>query len=375
MKTEGDFSLELTVRPVDISIIVPTFNECGNVMELVKRVAAALAEISWEIIFVDDDSPDGTAAAAWRLSRTDPRVRCIRRIGRRGLASACIEGMLSSNAKFFAVMDADLQHDPVCLARMHEILAADEADLVIGSRYAPGGSVDGWDEKRLAMSRFATRLARAVTHQPLSDPMSGFFALKREVFEDCVKNLSSIGFKILLDIVASSRKDMRIVEIPFVFSSRLTGESKLNTNVMWEYMLLILDKLFGKYIPVRFIAFAGIGVVGIVVHFLTLGLMHKGMNVDFPVSQGLATMVAIVFNFTLNNLLTYADSTLRGLHWIQGLLSFLFICGIGAAANVGIASYLFSNDLSWAAAALAGIALSAVWNYAVTARYTWSTSS
>ena len=363
------------MHPVDISVIVPTFNECGNVVELAERVAAALPEISWEIIFVDDDSPDGTAAAAWRLSRTDPRVRCIRRIGRRGLASACIEGMLSSNATFFAVMDADLQHDPSCLARMYEILAADKADLVIGSRYAPGGSVGGWDEKRLAMSRFATRLARAVTHQPLSDPMSGFFAIKREVFEDCVKNLSSIGFKILLDIVASSKKDTRIVEIPFVFSSRLTGESKLNTNVMWEYLLLILDKLFGKYIPVRFIAFAGIGVVGVAVHFLALGLMHKGMNIDFPVSQGVATVVAIVFNFTLNNLLTYADSTLRGFHWIQGLLSFLFICGIGAAANVGIASYLFSNDLSWAVAALAGIALSAVWNYAVTARYTWSTSS
>ena len=171
--------MELMLRPVDISIIVPTFNECGNVVELAERVATALPEISWEIIFVDDDSPDGTAAAAWRLSRTDPRVRCIRRIGRRGLASACIEGMLSSNATFFAVMDADLQHDPNCLVRMYEVLAADEADLVIGSRYAPGGSVGMWDEKRLAMSRFATRLARAITHQPLSDPMSGFFALKR----------------------------------------------------------------------------------------------------------------------------------------------------------------------------------------------------
>lgn len=363
------------MRPVDISIIVPTFNECGNVAELTRRVATTLPGISWEIIFVDDDSPDGTAAAAWQLSRLDPRVRCIRRIGRRGLASACIEGMLSSTARFFAVMDADLQHDPGCLPRMYEILASNEADLVIASRYAAGGSVGAWDEKRAAMSRFATRLAHRVTHQPLSDPMSGFFALRREIFEACVKDLSSIGFKILLDIVASSSKNIKIVEIPFVFRSRMTGESKLTANVMWEYLLLILDKLFGRYLPVRFVAFTGIGLLGVIVHFLALSLMHKGMAMDFSYSQAAATVVAIVFNFTLNNLLTYADSTLRGLGWIRGLLSFLLICGIGAAANVGIASYLFSNNLSWALAALAGIALSAVWNYAVSARYTWSTSS
>ena len=258
---------------------------------------------------------------------------------------------------------------------MYELLVANAADLVIGSRYSAGGSVGAWDDKRHAMSRFATRLARTITHRSVADPMSGFFALKREVLEACVKDLSSIGFKILLDIIATSDRNIRIVEIPFVFGTRMTGESKLAPNVIWEYLLLILDKLFGRFLPVRFIAFAGIGILGIVVHFLALSLLYKSFGLAFSVSQAMATIVAIIFNFTLNNLLTYADSTLRGNDWVKGLLSFFLICGVGSAANVGVASYLFSNDLSWALAALAGIMLSAVWNYAVSARYTWSTNS
>ena len=201
--------------------------------------------------------------------------------------------------------------------------------------------------------------------------MSGFFALRREVLESCVKQLSSLGFKILLDIVASSEKTVRIKEVPFTFGERLTGESKLTTNVVWEYLLLLADKLVGRYVPVRFLAFASIGAIGVGVHFLVLATAFKLFGQGFALSQSIATAVAIAFNYTVNNLLTYSGQSLRGSRWVRGLLSFYLICGIGAFANVGVSSYLFGHATSWPLAALAGIAMSSVWNYAVSARYTW----
>jgi dolichol-phosphate mannosyltransferase len=361
----------MAFQPAELSIVIPTFNERGNLPELIRRIAAALGDIRWEVIIVDDDSPDGTADQARQMYLEDPRVRCIHRLGRRGLSSACIEGMLTSSARFLAVMDADLQHDPSVLRTMYDMLAADEADLVIGSRYTSGGSVGQWDGRRLAISRLATRLSNLVTKRPVADTMSGFFSLKRQVFEDCAKNLSSLGFKILLDIIASCKESVRIREVPYTFGARLSGESKLSTNVAWEFLLLLADKMVGKYLPVRFLAFAFIGSLGVGVHFLVLTLMFKVAKAPFAVSQATATAVAILFNFSLNNVLTYAGRSLKGAAWFRGLLTFYLICGIGAVANVGVSSYLFVHDTYWAIAALAGILMSVVWNYAVSARYTW----
>lgn len=358
-------------QPAELSIVVPTYNEAGNVDELVRRVDAALPGIAWEIILVDDDSPDGTASRARTLYQRDARLRCLRRIGRRGLSSASIEGMLSSSAPFIAVMDGDLQHDPGVLRTMLDALRAGDADLVIGTRYAGGGSVGEWNQRRIRISRFATKLSTLVTRRPVSDPMSGFFALRRDVVESCARNLSSLGFKILLDIVASTPNSLRIKEVPFTFGTRLSGESKLSANVAWEYLLLLADKLVGRYVPVRFLAFAAIGAVGVGVHFLVLSTVFKLMAQGFAVSQAVATGIAIAFNYSVNNLLTYSGQSLRGTRWLRGLLSFYLICGIGAFANVGVSSYLFGQDTSWPLAALAGIAMSSVWNYAVSARYTW----
>lgn len=360
-----------TLPPAEISVVIPTYNESGNLRELIRRLDSALEGITWEVIVVDDDSPDGTAAQARALYQSDPRVRCLRRIGRRGLSSACIEGMLASSAPYLAVMDGDLQHDPFVLRTMLQALRRNDADLVIGSRYMSGGSVGDWNGQRVLISRVATRLSSLVTRRPISDPMSGFFALRREALESCVRSLSSLGFKILLDIVASSEKSIRIKEVPFTFGERLSGDSKLSTNVIWEYLLLLADKLVGRYVPVRFLAFVSIGALGVGVHFLVLSSAFKLFGQSFAVSQSAATAVAIAFNYTVNNLLTYSGQSLRGRRWFRGLLSFYLICGIGAFANVGVSSYLFGHDTSWPLAALAGIAMSSVWNYAVSARYTW----
>jgi dolichol-phosphate mannosyltransferase len=357
--------------PLDVSVVVPTFNERGNVEELLRRLSRVLDRRSWEVVFVDDDSPDGTSGAIRAIAARDPRVRVLQRIGRRGLSSACIEGMLASAAPVIAVMDADLQHDEALLPRMLETIHAEGADVVIGSRYVAGGSVGAWDASRAKMSRFATALAEHVLPVPVADPMSGFFMLRREVLDERVRGLSGLGFKILLDLLTAKRAPLKVVELPFTFRARHAGESKLDSSVAWDFLMLIGDRTFGRWVPVRFVAFAAVGGAGVFVHFAVLTMALKALGLAFAVAQAAAAGAAMVFNYTVNNLLTFRDRRLHGWRWWKGLASFVLACGIGAVANVGVSAYLFERRTEWVLAALAGIAVGAVWNYAVTNAYTW----
>jgi dolichol-phosphate mannosyltransferase len=353
-------------------VIVPTFNERENVRELFERVAAALGAVDFELIFVDDDSPDGTAVAVGELAAIDRRARCLRRIGRRGLSSACIEGMLATPARYLAVIDADLQHDETLLPRMLGVLQGGDVDLVLGSRYLDSLEVEGWDRRRQSMSRFATLLANRMTGVEVADPMSGLFMVERGAFEACAHRLSGIGFKILLDILASSPRPLRVVELPYQFRSRNAGESKLDNRALQEFVLLLLDKCIGRWVPARFVLFTFVGGMGVIVHFAVLTTLLKGFDKPFILSQAVATVAAMTFNYALNNELTYRDRRLRGWRWLRGWASFSVACGLGALANVGIAAELFHAHTSWVLSALGGILVGAVWNYAVTAVYTWS---
>jgi len=361
----------LNPLPAELSIIVPTFNESENIAAVVSALDGCLENISWEVIFVDDDSPDSTADAVRRLAATDVRVRCLQRIGRRGLSSAVIEGMLASAAPYLAVIDGDLQHDETLMPRMLEMLKAGETDVVIGSRYARGGSVSGWLRSRASISRFAARISRLLVRADLSDPMSGFFMITRPAFHRCAHQLSGIGFKILLDLFASSPAPLRFREIPYHFRRRRGGASKLDTQAAWDYGMLILDKLVGQFVPVRFVTFCLIGGLGIGVHLSILATLFKFFGTGFVAAQAMATLAAMIFNFTLNNFVTYRDIRLRGWGWVKGLATFTLACSIGAVANVGVAAYVFSRSAEWLPAALAGIVVGAVWNYAVTMTYTW----
>jgi dolichol-phosphate mannosyltransferase len=359
-------------RGPELSVVIPTLNEEGNIAMLVGKLDAALRGVEWEVIFVDDDSLDGTRAAATALARADSRVRLIHRIGRRGLSSACIEGVQASTAPYVAVMDADLQHDEAILPGMLQALRSGEVDVAIGSRYVAGGGIGGWDARRAGMSRLATRLGQLILKSAVSDPMSGFFMLRREAFEECVRGLSGVGFKILMDILASSEQRLRVKELPYHFRQRIAGESKLDSMVAWEYVVLVADKTIGRYVPVRFIFFALIGVLGLGVHLAVLGFALHVFGVPFPAAQATATGVAMIGNYTLNNTLTYRDRRLKGWRFVRGLLSFVLICGVGAVANVGLASFLFGNGRSsWWVAGIAGAVMSSVWNYAVSAVFTW----
>lgn len=359
-------------RPPLLSIVVPTFNERDNVDELVRRIDQSLDDVEWEVVFVDDDSPDGTLRALHTLARSDPRVRVLHRIGRRGLASAVVEGVLSTTAPYVAIMDADLQHDESVLPSMLERLRSTDSDVVLATRYTQPGGVEGLEGGRRFISSFATKLAHVVLHTQVSDPMSGFFMLKREAFDRSVRRLSNIGYKIFLDILMSARPPLTVAEVPYVFRSRIHGESKLDFAVTWEYILLLLDKTVGHIVPARLVTFVGVGGLGVLVHMLVLGTLNVGFGVGFVASQSIATVVAMTFNFFVNNILTYFDKRLKGF-WpmLRGLLSFYAVCAIGAFSNVGIASVLFVRDSNWWLSGLAGILVGAVWNYAASSTFTW----
>src|SRR5215204_5864571 len=296
----------LTAAPVvpELTIVVPTFNERENIPIVAERVARVLAGIAWEIIFVDDDSPDGTAAAARALGEHDARIRCIRRVGRRGLAGACIEGMLASQVRYVAVMDADLQHDEGVLADMLALLERGEHDLVIGSRYLAKGSADGLSRSRLASSHLGGLLARKILAIPVTDPMSGFFMLRRDAVDAIAPKLATQGFKILADILTSARGRLRIAELPYGFRARLHGASKLDAQVALDFLGLLAAKATANTVPVRFVSFLVVGATGVAVHLAALKAGLALLGLGFGNAQALATLVAMTSNFLLNNAVT-----------------------------------------------------------------------
>jgi dolichol-phosphate mannosyltransferase len=358
-------------RAPELSVIVPTLNERANIQPFLELTGLALEGVAWEVIFVDDDSRDGTASEIRAIAQRDPRVRCLQRIGRRGLSTACIEGALASAAPYVAVMDADLQHDERLLPRMLDALKYQPYDIVVGSRYIAGGGVGDWNKGRAQISDLATRLSRLICKTEIADPMSGFFMLRRDLFEASVRNLSGQGFKILLDLLASSPRPVRLKELPFEFRSRQHGESKLDSLVAWEFGMLLADKLIGHLVPLRFALFAFIGIIGLGVHLAVLWTLHKGLGGEFTTAQTVATFVAMTSNFFLNNVFTYRDQRLRGWRLLRGLFSFYLICAVGAVANVGIAGYIFASRPVWWLAGIAGVVIGSVWNYALSSIFTW----
>jgi dolichol-phosphate mannosyltransferase len=358
-------------RPApELSVIVPTFNERTNVPILVERLSRALAACDWEVVFVDDNSPDGTAAVARALGEADSRVRCIRRIGRRGLAGACLEGMLASQARYVAVIDADLQHDETLLAAMLDHLRADRADVVIASRYLDGGSAAGLSPARARLSRWSNVLTRLALGIDLTDPMSGYFAIRRDAFEALAPSISSQGFKILLDLLASARGRLRTLELPSTFRERQHGDSKVDSKVALDFAALLTSKLTNDVIPGRFVLFCLVGLTGLGIHLSILAVL-LAVTLPFVGAQLLATIGAITWNFVLNNLFTYRDQRLTGWRFLTGLIGFQAICAVGAISNVGIATWIYDYDSVWWVAGLGGALIGTVWNFVVSAALVW----
>lgn len=372
---------ETVAKPLELAIVLPTYNERGNLASLVERLDKALAGIAWEAIFVDDNSPDGTSDEARKISQIDRRVRVLHRIGRRGLASAAVEGMMATAAPVVAVMDADHQHDPALLPGMLKAVASGNYDIAVASRFAEGASTEEWGRPdRVRASNIANAIARKVTGVELSDPMSGYFMLPTATLRAAAPNLSGIGFKILLDILATAEETMRVKEFPLNFAARAEGESKLDRTVVFEFLVGLYDKWLGRVIPTRFALFGTIGAMGVVVHmavlaaFLSLAgeALRGNVVTNFELGQTLAALVAMTFNFFLNNALTYADKRLTGTRaLVKGWLKFGVTCSVGLLANVGVAAVLVRFGFHEYPAALAGIVVGSVWNFALSSKFVW----
>ncbi len=371
---------------LELSVILPTFNERNNIALMVERLAAALDGMAWEVIVVDDNSPDGTADVVRALARSDARVRVIERIGRRGLASAAIEGMCASAAPIVAVMDADGQHDPALLVPMYAAITSGDYDVAYASRFAEGASTEAWGRPdRVKASGFANAIARRVTGVDLTDPMSGFFMLHAQTLRADAHRLSGVGFKILLDILATVDRPLRIKEFPLNFAARMDGESKLDRTIVFEFLIGLYDKWLGRIIPTRFALFGTVGAMGVVVQFAVLWLVlsvilgerfvyghWSGGETTFTIANTIAALAAMTFNFVLNNELTYADKRLRGLiPLIKGWAKFFLTCTIGILSNIASADALKRMHVNDVIAVLVGIVLASVWNFALSSKFVW----
>lgn len=366
----ADPILAVDALPLEIAVVVPTLNEVRNVERLIEKLSIVLAGRGWEVVFVDDNSPDGTSDLVRRIGRASRHVRIVQRIGRRGLSSAVIEGILATAAPIVAVMDGDLQHSEDALPKLIAAIEHGDAEIAIGTRYGAGGGTGDWDKGRVAMSRLATRAGQIALGADVSDPMSGFFAVRRDAFERALPRLSAIGFKILLDILASSPTALKVAEVPYTFRSREAGESKIGARVIADYAELIADKTIGRFVPVRLLKFLMVGGMGVFVHLAVLRAM-LGAGGAFITAQSAAVAVAIAFNFFLNNSFTYADRKLKGWAVAGGLASFYAISAVGALANIGVGAWVAGQHERWWVAGIAGVLIGAIWNFAMSAALTW----
>jgi dolichol-phosphate mannosyltransferase len=356
-------------KGVELTVVAPTFNESANVAPLVAKLDATLAGVAWEVIFVDDNSPDGTAQVVKQIAAQDPRVRCLRRVGRRGLAGAVIEGALASAAPFVAVIDADMQHDETLLPRMLNILRGGEVDLVVGSRYLEaGGLAEGLSPVRKLGSQIATAVGRKALKADVSDPVSGFFMIRRDVVDRVADRLEPTGFKVLFDIIASQSEPLQVRELPYAFQARQAGESKLDGRVALEYVGLVAAKLSGDLISPRMIFFGLVGLSGVGVHMTVL---WAAQGFGFLYAQALAAVTAMTSNYLVNNAITYRDRRLKGWRLLSGYLKFCALCAVGLAANVAVGAELHRHGVAWPIAGLAGAACGAGWNYVSTFLGVW----
>lgn len=355
----------------ELCVVVPTFNERENVPLLIRELSASLEGWNWEVVFVDDDSVDGTADVVSAHAKTNPRVRLIHRIGRRGLSSACMEGMLSSQAPLLAVMDADLQHDSSILPRMVQCLRQGSHDVVVGSRNCDGGSMGEFCKTRVLLSRAGQRLSQRICHCKLSDPMSGFFLIRRSFLMEVVRDVRGEGFKILVDMLSSARRPVSLNEVGYTFRARTHGESKLDAAVAVEYLFLVLNKMLGDVIPVHLTLFMLVGCIGLILHLLTLLYLVDGQHVHFLTAQIIATFLAMTENFVLNNRITFRDRRLKGKHLLPGILRFAVTCSFGAWANFIFTRALWQSGVEWLVAGFAGIMIASVWNLSVSSFVTW----
>jgi dolichol-phosphate mannosyltransferase len=263
-----------------------------------------------------------------------------------------------------------MQHDETLLPKMLAILEADGADLVVGSRYLgqAGSDASALGATREAGSRLANWLGNRVLHAHVTDPMSGFFMIRREMIEAVAPALATSGFKVLFDILSSQKTPPRYVELPYEFKARIHGDSKLDNGVVVQYLGLLLARFTGDLISPRFIMFGLVGASGVLVH---LAILRSLLEMGFSAAQTTAALGAMTWNFALNNAITYRDRRKRGFAFLVAYAKFALLCSVPLAANVAVATLVYEGGPSWWVAGVAGAVVAAVWNYVTTSRAVW----
>lgn len=359
-----------------LSIVLPTFNECDNISPIAHELLDLASAYDLEIIFVDDDSQDGTAERVRDLARSHQQVRLIRRVGRAGLSSAIKEGILDATGDLVAVMDCDGQHQPSTVLKALHCLQETGSDLVIGSRFHPDAEISGLSSARQRNSTWANVVARfsLPSYGHLSDYMSGFFVCRLQAVLPYVRQIDVNGFKFLYELLAISRGRLRVAEVPLQFQPRISGESKLDLAIVWDLGISIIHTLLLRSVPRRAISFALVGATGIATHLLIYTFTRLSFDFSFELAQACAVIGAASTNFLINNVLTFRFQQLRGLGLWIGLLRFLLVTSMGMVANVGVSSALYHQAAQRPIFALfAGIAVDFVWKYAASSKFVWNT--
>jgi dolichol-phosphate mannosyltransferase len=356
-------------KSIQLSILIPTLNEADNVIELTKRIFNLELKIPYNIIFIDDGSNDLTVANIRKMQQENDNIFLLRRFKRKGLSSAIIEGALFSQAELICVMDADLQHDEAKIPEMLQKI--NEADIVVASRYSQEGEIDqSWSKIRKFISNAATFLSSFLLGKnKVSDPMSGFFLIKREILEKIEMQLKPEGFKILFDIISCSKK-FKIKEVSYSFKTRIYNQSKLNHSVLISFVELFITKFLLKLLPHKFALFCFVGTIGLIVNIITMMLL-KYLNYDFLWSQLIVSTLIIFLNYILNNIITFRDNKLFGIKFIEGLIKFFVTCFLGLACNLAISYSLYNIGINWYMASVIGVLFSSVWNFGLSLYYVW----
>ena len=362
------------MAPTSISVVIPTYNESRNIEALYDTLRKALDGHTWELIVVDDHSPDRTSDVVRRMGESHGNVRCIERVQDRGLASAVQWGAQAAHGETIVVMDGDLQHDAFLIPLMCEELRKG-SDIVAASRFLGGGEVEGLSsDARRQLSAWGNRLANIFLGRRLSDPLTGYFATSRKLFLKSIPRMNADGFKIFFDLLFYNRA-AAVREVAFDFQPRLHGESKLQFFVLWLLVCDMASKLTLGLIPPKLVSFMSVGFIGFSVHFSILYAV-LGAGSEFWVAQTVATVCAMTFNFTINNILTYSTNQLRGLAFFKGLLLYSAIASFGIAANVSTAQLTYSHYKSYVwLAALVGIVIDIVWRFVMSSRVIWGRGS
>ena len=359
-----------------LTVVIPTFNEVENIPMILKKIENTLKNVTFEIIFVDDNSNDGSIEKIRELELEKRNISLLHRIGRRGLSGACIEGMLAAKSGLVAIIDCDLQHDDTKLIDMLEKFDNQKnLDLVIGSRHNDTGkSKDGFNTIRKLGSDFAIFLTKKLLRIQTTDPMSGFFMVKKKSLLQIINKLQPNGFKILADIIACSNRNPKkweITEVGYEFKKRTSGQSKMSLIVILEFLGLILSHLSRGLLSIRFILFGMVGLSGVFVQLFTTFLCLNLSIQPYVIAHSIGVFMAMTSNYYFNNLLTYKDRSLAGSSFFKGLLSFYLICSAGALANIAIAKLFFDYTEIWVLSSLMGAILGAVWNFIFSSIFTW----